>query len=131
MKPPATSRRLPKSIAPALIKTKYDHARAIQRIAELMEADPAPGTAEGNELELHAHLAEVFEMKHYCIGWPDPVGAILFCMDQQGADSQRPHPLSWHEEPGFGNPQRWAVADCPNDSAIARGVGNFGGCACR
>ena len=41
-----------------LIKTKEDHDAATERIAKLMEHDPRPGTPDGDELELLAHLVE-------------------------------------------------------------------------
>jgi len=69
---------------PALIKSKAGHERAIQRISELIERDPAPGSEEGDELELLAHLAEEYEKKNFSIGLPDPISAIQFCLEQRG-----------------------------------------------
>lgn len=67
-----------------LIKTAKEHAAAIERLGFLMEANPARGTPESDELELTAHLIEVYESAKYPIGMPDPVEAIQFRMEQQG-----------------------------------------------
>ena len=66
------------------IKTKRDYQRALRRIETLMDAEP--GTDEGDELEVLATLVDVYEGKHFPVGGPDPVEAILFRMDQQGLE---------------------------------------------
>jgi HTH-type transcriptional regulator / antitoxin HigA len=66
-----------------IIKYKKEHEKAMDRIAELVSADPAPGTAMGDELELLAHLVEDFEKKNHDIGLPSPLEAIQFRMEQQ------------------------------------------------
>lgn len=50
----------------------------------LMDADPAVGTIEADELEVLSVLIEQYEEKHFSINVPDPVEAIRFRMDQQG-----------------------------------------------
>jgi HTH-type transcriptional regulator/antitoxin HigA len=67
-----------------LIKTPDDHAAALRRVDELMALDPAPGSAEFNELEVIAHLAEAYEKDRFPVDLPDPVEAIKFRMEQQG-----------------------------------------------
>lgn len=67
---------------PRLIKTEADHAEALARIEELFTA--APGTPEGDELDLLVTLVELYEEKAYPIGMPDPVAAIRFRMEQMG-----------------------------------------------
>lgn len=67
-----------------LIKTPEDHAEALHRLDELMARDPAVGSAEGDELELLAHLIEDYEKQKYDLGFPTPVEAIRFRMEQQG-----------------------------------------------
>ncbi len=67
-----------------LIKSADEHDAAIQRIAKLMERDPAPGTPAGDELEVLSHLVSEYEKKHHDIGLPDPLTAIRFRMEQQG-----------------------------------------------
>ena len=67
-----------------LIKTPEDHAEALQHLDALMARNPGPGTADGNELELLAHLIEDYERQKHDLGFPSPVEAIRFRMDQQG-----------------------------------------------
>jgi HTH-type transcriptional regulator/antitoxin HigA len=67
-----------------LIKTPKDHAEALQRLDVLMAGNPAAGTAEGNELELLAHLIAQYEKQNHDLGFPTPLEAICFRMDQQG-----------------------------------------------
>ncbi len=63
------------------IRTEADYEAALARVAELMDA--REGTPEGEELDVLADLVEVYEDKHFPMGYPDPVAAIEFCMDQQ------------------------------------------------
>ncbi len=84
---------------PKLIKTSEEHDAALERIAKLMERDPAPGTPAGDELELLAHLVADYEKKHHDIGLPDPVTAIRFRMEQQGLRPPMIHKL--HHELGI------------------------------
>ena len=44
-----------------IIKTADEHAEAITRLSALMDTDPAPGSAQADELELLAHLIEDYE----------------------------------------------------------------------
>jgi len=76
-----------------LIKTKKEHAAAIARISDLMDADPAPGSAEENELELLALLAETYEKESIKRQLPDPIEAIRFRMDQQGLTNKDLEPI--------------------------------------
>ena len=43
----------------------------------------APGTREGEELDILATLVDAFEAKHFAIDAPDPITAIEFRMEQQ------------------------------------------------
>jgi HTH-type transcriptional regulator / antitoxin HigA len=65
-----------------LIRTEQDYQAALLRIESLMMAEI--DTLEADELEVLATLVELYEDKHYPIGWPGAVGAILFRMDQAG-----------------------------------------------
>ena len=62
-------------------KTKADYHKAVRRVAELMDA--APGTPEGDELEVWGRLVDDYERMHFPINAPDPVAAIRFRMEQQ------------------------------------------------
>ncbi|MCW5725039.1 MAG: hypothetical protein KIS81_08770 [Maricaulaceae bacterium] len=63
------------------IKTKRDHARALREIERLMDA--RPDTPEGDRLDVLVTLVEAWEAKHYRIGFPDPVEAIKYHMENQ------------------------------------------------
>jgi HTH-type transcriptional regulator / antitoxin HigA len=67
-----------------LIKTSNDHDAALKRLEELMLADPAPGTAEDEELELLAFLIEDYEKRTIKIPAATPAEAIRFRMEQSG-----------------------------------------------
>lgn len=64
------------------IRTDQDHTEALARIAQLMGS--APGTPQGDELEILATLVDSYETKHFPIDAPDPITAIEFRMEQQG-----------------------------------------------
>lgn len=64
-----------------IIKTEEQYDQALLRIDELMDADP--DTPEGDELELHVTLVELYENQAHPIELPDAVSAIKFRMDQQ------------------------------------------------
>jgi HTH-type transcriptional regulator/antitoxin HigA len=66
------------------IKTESDYAAAMRRIEAVWGA--APGTPEGDELEILVTLAEAYERQHYPIDLPDPVEAIKFRLEQEGKD---------------------------------------------
>ena len=71
-----------------VIKTDDDYRNALVEIERLMDSDPAPGTPEGDTLELLAFLVSKYEEEHFPFDKPDPVEAIKFRMDQMGL-SQR------------------------------------------
>ena len=62
------------------IRTEEDLESTLARIYELMDA--APGTDESEELDVLTDLVEHFESKHVPMGWPGPVAAIEFHMEQ-------------------------------------------------
>jgi len=64
------------------IKLEADYEAALERVAELMDAEV--DTSEGDELDVLATLIEAYELKHYPIDAPNPIEAILFRMDQYG-----------------------------------------------
>ena len=73
------------------IKTEDDYNNAMLRIDVLMDA--APGTEEGDELDVLTTLVEAYERDHFPIEAPDPVEAILFRMEQMGIDRKALEPL--------------------------------------
>ena len=56
--------------------------RRCARIFELM--DTKPDSREGDELDVLVDLVELYENKHVPIGYPNPIAAIEFRMDQAG-----------------------------------------------
>lgn len=66
-----------------LIKTEAQHREALVRLDELFDLDPAPGTAESDEIEVLALLIETYEKEAFPIDLPSPIEAIKFRMDQQ------------------------------------------------
>jgi HTH-type transcriptional regulator/antitoxin HigA len=67
-----------------LIKTEQDHEQALSRLMALMDLDPKPDTATGDELDVLALLIEKYEEEVFPMVSPDPIEAIKFRMDQQG-----------------------------------------------
>lgn len=64
------------------IKTKKDYEQALSRLDVIFDAKL--GSAEGDELEILALLIDNYEKEHFPIGYPDPVEAIKFRMEQMG-----------------------------------------------
>jgi len=64
------------------IRTEKDYEAALARVDELMDA--APGSPEGDELDVLVDLVELYESKHEPMGYPSPLAAIEFRMDQGG-----------------------------------------------
>ena len=64
------------------IRTEEDHKRALARIDEIFDAEE--GTPEGDELDVLVDLVMYYESKTVDIGFPDPISAIKFRMDQAG-----------------------------------------------
>jgi HTH-type transcriptional regulator / antitoxin HigA len=64
------------------IRTETDYEAAMARIDELMDAEA--GTSEGEELDVLTDLVELYEAKHVPMGFPSPLGAIRFRMEQSG-----------------------------------------------
>jgi HTH-type transcriptional regulator/antitoxin HigA len=65
-----------------LIKNENDYQMALARIEELIESKP--NTEEFNELEVLSLIVEDYEKRHYSIGSPTPIEAILFRMECMG-----------------------------------------------
>jgi len=65
------------------IKSARDHERALQEIERLWGA--RRGTPEGDRLDVWIALVESYERTHYPIDLRDPLEAIRFRLEQQGA----------------------------------------------
>ena len=64
------------------IKTEKDYQDALARLDVLF--DSKNGSPDGDELELLGILIEKYEDIHFPIGFPDPIEAIKFRMEQLG-----------------------------------------------
>ena len=75
------------------IRTDADCKAALKEISALMDADPDPGTPEGDRLDILATLVQAYEARHMPISAPDPVEAIKFRMDQGGLSVKDLEPI--------------------------------------
>jgi len=64
------------------IKTEREYEQAMSRLDEIFDAKK--GTPEGDELEVLGMFIEKYENEQFPIGFPDPVEAIKFRMEQLG-----------------------------------------------
>jgi HTH-type transcriptional regulator/antitoxin HigA len=64
------------------IRTAADYDAALAHIDVLMDAEH--GTAEGEELDVLTDLVGLYESRHFSMGYPDPIEAIRFRMEQGG-----------------------------------------------
>ncbi len=64
------------------IRTKKDDEQALTRLEVIF--DSKKGTDKGDELEILGMLIEKYENEKFPIGFPDPVEAIKFRMEQLG-----------------------------------------------
>lgn len=64
------------------IKTKKDYQQALERLEFIFDAKK--NTKESDELEILSILIEKYEDEHFPIGFPDPIEAIKFRMEQLG-----------------------------------------------
>jgi len=64
------------------IRTKKDYEQALVRLELIFDAKK--GTAHGDELAILGTLIDQYENENFPIGFPDPVEAIKFRMEQLG-----------------------------------------------
>lgn len=72
------------ALEPKVIKSDEQYRAYVEEVERLASEDPAPGTRDGDRLELLAKLVEDYERERFKFERPDPVEAILFRMEQQG-----------------------------------------------
>jgi HTH-type transcriptional regulator/antitoxin HigA len=75
------------------IHTKADYQATLKVVATLVEADPEPGTPDGDRLDILATLVQAYESRHFPISAPDPVEAIKFRMEQSGLSVKDLEPI--------------------------------------
>ncbi len=66
------------------IRNDADLMAALAEVDQLAENDPAPGTPQGDKLDILVTLIEAYERKNFPIDLPEPIEAIKFRMDQMG-----------------------------------------------
>lgn len=71
-----------------VIKAAADYHAALAQVSSLLDRNPEPGTREAEELETLAVLVQEYEARNFGLGYPDPIEAIKFRMEQQNL-SQR------------------------------------------
>ena len=64
------------------IRTKKDHEQALTRLEMIF--DSKKGTEKGDELDILGILPENYKNEKFPIGFPDPIEAIKFRMEQLG-----------------------------------------------
>ncbi len=64
------------------IKSEKDYEQAMERLSFIFDAKK--GSKDGDELEILSILIEKYENEHFPIGYPDPIEAIKFRMEQMG-----------------------------------------------
>ena len=64
------------------IKTKKDYQQALTRLEIIFGSKK--GSANADELEILSMLIDNYENEHFPVGFPDPVEAIKFRMEQLG-----------------------------------------------
>jgi HTH-type transcriptional regulator/antitoxin HigA len=64
------------------IKTEQDYNDALNRLELIFDAEH--GSPEGDELEILGILIENYEAQFFKLGYPDPIEAIKFRMEQLG-----------------------------------------------
>jgi len=68
------------------IRNSADHDAALREIERLWGAEE--GTAKGDRLDVLTTLVEAYEQAHFPMDAPDPIEAIKFRLEQQGADKK-------------------------------------------
>ncbi|KVW34213.1 helix-turn-helix domain-containing protein [Burkholderia ubonensis] len=74
------------------IHNEHDYKEALRIVSALVDADPAPGTPDGDRLEILAILVERYEAEHFPLDLPDPIEAIKFRMEQAGLSARDMRP---------------------------------------
>ena len=64
------------------INNETDYQEALKRLEIIF--DSKKGTPQGDELEILGILLEKYENEYFPIGFPDPIEAIKFRMEQMG-----------------------------------------------
>jgi HTH-type transcriptional regulator/antitoxin HigA len=66
------------------IRTEADYKAALKLVSQGFDAEPEPGTPEGDRFEILLTLIAAYEAAHFPVDLPDPLEAIRFRMEQAG-----------------------------------------------
>ncbi|PRC94539.1 putative transcription regulator containing HTH domain [Solimicrobium silvestre] len=66
------------------IHTEDQYQSALREASKFFNAQPEPGSVDGDRFELLLMVIESYEAKHYPIAPPDPIDAIEFRIEQAG-----------------------------------------------
>lgn len=80
-------------LEPKIIKTEDQYVTYLGEVDRLAAEDPAPGTPEGDRLELLAKLVEDYEKSRFKFNRPHPIEAIRFRMEESGLKQKDLAPL--------------------------------------
>lgn len=69
---------------PKIIKAEEQYRVYLAEVERLAADDPAPGTPDGDRLELLAKLVADYEEERFKFARPDPIEAIRFRMEEKG-----------------------------------------------
>lgn len=67
-----------------ILHTDRDYQRALARLSRLMDQDPEPGSATGDEMELLGLVIAHYERKQFPMEKADPIEVIKFMLEQKG-----------------------------------------------
>ena len=67
-----------------VIKTKKEYLAYLDGVDELFDKKVAPGSPEGEELQVALLLIKQYEDVHFPIPFPDPIDAIRAKMEERG-----------------------------------------------
>ena len=66
------------------IRTESDYRQALRALSAFFEAEPEPGSPQGDHFDVLLTLVEAYETRHVAVAHPDPIDAIKFRMEQAG-----------------------------------------------
>jgi HTH-type transcriptional regulator / antitoxin HigA len=78
---------------PHPLRNEAEYEAAVAEIDALVERDPAPGSDDGDRLDMLAILVEAYESDHLPAAWASPVEVVTFLMEQRGMTREDLTPL--------------------------------------
>jgi HTH-type transcriptional regulator / antitoxin HigA len=66
------------------IRNEQDYDWAVREVTRYFEAEPVPGTADGDRFEVLSTLIKEYEDKHFATRHGDPVDVLHFAIESMG-----------------------------------------------